>query len=150
MQATTLLDASTHEPSSATSAIARHAPTAARVLLGLVFFGFGLDGFLHFVPQPDPSSMPPGSVALASAMMASGYMFQLIKGTEVLVGALLLANRFVPLALALLAPVVVNIVLFHAFLAPSGIAMALVLVVLQLFLAWTHRRAYRPMLGARA
>ena len=94
--------------------------------------------------------MPHGSVAFASALMGTGYMFQLIKGTEVLVGALLLANRFVPLALALLAPVVVNIVLFHAFLAPSGIGMALVLVVLQLFLAWTHRKAYRPMLAARA
>ena len=131
-------------------AIARHATTGARVLLGLVFFTFGLDGFLHFVPQPDPSTMPPGSVALAGALMASGYMFPLIKGTEVVVGALLLANRFVPLALVLLAPVIVNIVLFHAFLAPSGIAMAIVLVALQLFLAWRHRRAYRPMLTARA
>ena len=130
-------------------AIARHAATGARVLLGLVFFAFGLDGFLHFVPQPDPSTMPPGSVALAGALMASGYMFPLIKGTEVIVGALLLANRFVPLALVLLAPVLVNIVLFHAFLAPAGIGMAVVLVVLQLFLAWTHRGAYRQLLTAR-
>jgi hypothetical protein len=76
-------------------------------------------------------------------------MFPLIKGTEVIVGALLLTNRFVPLALVLLAPVIVNIVLFHAFLAPEGIAMAIVLVALQLFLAWTHRRAYRPLLAAR-
>jgi hypothetical protein len=94
--------------------------------------------------------MPPGSVALAGAFLASGYMFPLIKGTEVVVGALLLANRFVPLALVLLAPVMVNIVLFHAFLAPSGIGMAIVLVALQLFLAWTNRRAYRPLLTARA
>ena len=131
-------------------AIVRHAATGARVLLGLVFFAFGLDGFLHFVPQPDPSTMPPGSVALAGAFMASGYMFPLIKGTEVIVGALLLANRFVPLALVLLAPVLVNIVLFHAFLAPAGIGMAIVLVALQLILAWTHRRAYRSVLAARA
>jgi hypothetical protein len=131
-------------------AVARHAATGARVLLGLVFFTFGLDGFLHFVPQPDPSTMPPGSVALAGAFVASGYLFPLIKGTEVVVGALLLANRFVPLALVLLAPVLVNIVLFHAFLAPSGIGMGLVLIALQLFLAWTHRRAYRSLLTARA
>jgi uncharacterized membrane protein YphA (DoxX/SURF4 family) len=128
----------------------RYATTGARVLLGLVFFTFGLDGFLHFVPQPDPSTMPPGSVALAGALMASGYMFPLIKGTEVLVGTLLLANRFVPLALVLLAPVIVNIVLFHAFLAPSGVGLAVVLVALQLFLAWTHRAAYRPLLAPRA
>jgi uncharacterized membrane protein YphA (DoxX/SURF4 family) len=145
---TTVLAASTLE-ASRPRAIARHGATGARVLLGLVFFAFGLDGFLHFVPQPDPSTMPPGSVALASAFMASGYMFPLIKGTEVIVGALLLANRFVPMALVLLAPVIVNIVLFHAFLAPAGIAMAIVLVALQLFLAWTHRGAYRPLLTAR-
>jgi uncharacterized membrane protein YphA (DoxX/SURF4 family) len=130
-------------------AVVRHATIAARVLLGLVFFAFGLDGFLHFVPQPDPSTLPPGSVAFAGALMGTGYMFQLIKGTEVIVGALLLANRFVALALVLLAPVIVNIFLFHAFLASSGIGMAIVLVALQLFLAWTHRRAYRPLLAAR-
>jgi uncharacterized membrane protein YphA (DoxX/SURF4 family) len=147
---TTVLAASTLEAPRATRAIARYATTAARVLLGLVFFVFGADGFLHFVPQPDPSTLPPGSVAFAGALMGTGYMFQLIKGTEVIVGALLLANRFVPLALALLAPVIVNIVLFHAFLSPSGIGLAIVLVALQLFLAWTHRSAYRPMLAARA
>src|SRR5439155_24306793 len=101
-------------------------------------------------PKPDPSSMPPGSVAFAGALMQTGYMFQLIKGTEVVAGALLLANRFVPLALALLAPVIVNIVLFHAFLSPSGLGIALIVTALHLSLAWTHRRAYRPMLTARA
>jgi len=150
MQAATTLDSSIPESARNASAIARHAPTVARVLLGVVFFGFGLDGFLHLIPPPDPSSMPHGSVALSSAIMGSGYMFQLIKGTETLVGALLLTNRFVPLALALLAPVLVNIVLFHAFLAPSGIGMAIVLAVLHLFLVWTHRSVYRPMLAARA
>ena len=146
---TTLLAASTLE-TPRPRAIARYATTAARVLLGLVFFVFGLDGFLHFVPQPDPSTLPPGCVAFGGALLATGYMFPLIKGTEVLVGALLLANRFVPLALVLLAPVLVNIVLFHAFLAPSGIALTIVLVVLQLSLAWANRGAYRPLLEARA
>jgi uncharacterized membrane protein YphA (DoxX/SURF4 family) len=145
---TTALAASTLEVSRP-RASARYATIGARVLLGLVFFTFGLDGFLHFVPQPDPSTMPPGSLAFAGALIATGYMFPFIKGTEVVVGALLLANRFVPLALVLLAPVLVNIVLFAAFLAPSGIGMGLVLVALQLFLAWTHRHAYRPLLAAR-
>src|SRR5262249_52050229 len=104
METTTLFAPSTEEAPRAPSAALRHAPTVARALLGLVFFGFGLDGFLHFVPQPDPSTLPPGSVAFASALIGTGYMFPLIKGTEVLAGALLLANRFVPLALALLAP----------------------------------------------
>jgi hypothetical protein len=63
---------------------------------------------------------------------------------------LLLANRFVPLALALLAPVLVNIVLFHGFLAPSGSGPGLVLLALELYLAWSYRAAFRPMLAARA
>jgi uncharacterized membrane protein YphA (DoxX/SURF4 family) len=145
----TVLAASTLETPRPRS-IARYAATGARVLLGLVFFTFGLDGFLHFVPQPDPSTMPPGAMAFGGALMATGYMFPLIKGTEVVAGMLLLANRFVPLALVLLAPVIVNIFLFSAFLAPSGIAMPIALVALQLFLAWTHRGAYRPLLAARS
>jgi hypothetical protein len=150
MEATTTVLAASPVEAPRPRAVARYGASGARVLLGLVFFTFGLDGFLHFVPQPDPSTLPPGCVALAGAFMASGYLFPLIKGTEVVVGALLLAYRFVPLALVLLAPVLVNIVLFHAFLAPSGIGLAIVLVALQLFLAWTHRRAYRSLLTARA
>ena len=123
------------------------APTA-RILLGLVFFVCGLDGFLHFIPQP--TEMPPESaMSLAVALMKSGYMFPLIKGTEVTVGALLLANRFAPLALVLLAPVTVNIFAFHFFLAPSGVVLAVVLIVLQIYLAWVNRSAYRPLLTAR-
>jgi uncharacterized membrane protein YphA (DoxX/SURF4 family) len=120
---------------------------AARSLLGLVFFVFGLNFFLHFIPTP-PMSGP--SADFAGAMAATGYLFVLVKVTEVLGGALLLAGRYVPLALALLAPVVVNIVAFHAFLAPSGIALPLVILVLELFLAWSYRDAYRPMLAAKA
>lgn len=133
----------------ASGRLARIAPHAARILLGLVFFVFGLDGFLHFFPMPT-EPMPEKVVAFSSAMMGTGYLFQLIKGTEVLVGALLLSNRYVPLALAVLAPVMVNIVAFHAFLAPSGLGLPLVLLALQLYLAWTRRAVYRPMLAARS
>ncbi|MEP7053586.1 MAG: DoxX family protein, partial [Pseudomonadota bacterium] len=90
-------------------------PSVARVLLGLTFFVFGLNGFLHFIPQPAP---PPAAGAFAGAMMATGYFFPLLKATEVLAGALLLGNRYVPLALAVLAPVIINIVAFHLFLEP--------------------------------
>jgi uncharacterized membrane protein YphA (DoxX/SURF4 family) len=128
--------------------ITRHAAAAARVLLGLMFFVCGLDGFLHFLPQPtEPPSE--GAMAFAVALLRSGYMFPLIKGTEVAAGALLLANRFVPLALVVIAPVIVNIFAFHAFLAPSGLVLASVLVALELVLAWIHRSAYRPLLAVR-
>jgi hypothetical protein len=127
------------------SRFGRVAPHVARVLLGLPFAVFGADGFLNFIPKPDPSTMPHGAVAFTAALVGTGYMIPLIKGTEVLVGAILLSNRFVTLALALLAPVMVNIILFHSFLQPAGIGIGLFLLVLQLFLVWTHRAAYLPM-----
>lgn len=121
--------------------------TAARVALGLIFFVFGLNGFLHFLPQP-PMSGPPAQ--FLGALAATGYMLPLIKGTEVTAGALLLLGRYVPLALTLLAPVIVNILAFHAFLAPSGIALPLVVLALELTLAWSYRAAYRTVLEAHA
>jgi hypothetical protein len=123
----------------------RYLPTAARLLLGLVFVVFGLNGFLQFLPMP-PMAGAPG--AFLGALLATGYLFPLIKGTEVIAGALLLGNRFVPLALALLAPVVVNIVLFHTFLTPPN-PVAFVVLALEVYLAWAYRRAYRTMLAAR-
>ncbi len=119
---------------------------AARVLLGLSFFVFGLNGFLHFIPQP-PMSGPPAD--FIGAMIATGYLFVLLKATEVVSGALLLSGRFVPLALTLLAPVLVNIVLFHAFLEPAMIGLPLVLLALEIFLAWSYRAVFQPMLAAR-
>jgi len=134
--------------SPASKSFARHLPAIARVLLGLMFLVFGLNGFLNFIPQPkDP--IPEGAMAFAGAMMKTGYLFQLVKGTEVVVGALLLVNRFVPLALVILAPVLVNIVAFHVFLAPSGLGLLAVIVALDLYLAWTYRSAFRAVLAAR-
>lgn len=141
--------AATPTPTAARRSIARTTVPVARTLLGLVFFVCGLDGFFHFLPQP---SEPPSEAAMsfAIALFKSGYLFPLIKGTEVAAGALLLANRLVPLALILLAPVVVNIFAFHAFLAPSGIVLAAVLVALEVYLAIAYRRAYRSVLAVRA
>jgi hypothetical protein len=93
--------------------------------------------------------LPEGATDLAGALVRSGYLFQLTAWTEVICGALLLMNLFVPLALAFIAPVVVNIVAFHVFLAPSGLGVAVVVLALNLYLAWAYRRAYRPMLAAR-
>src|SRR5205823_3201049 len=100
------------------------APTIARILLGLMFTVFGLNGFLHFIPQPK-DAMPAGAAAFAGALMQTGYMMPLVMGTQLLTGILLLVNRFVPLALALLAPILVGIITFHIFLAPASIAPAI-------------------------
>lgn len=125
---------------------ARKLPTIARFALGAGFFVFGLNGFFHFLPMPPPP--PPAAGSFFGAIIATGYLFPLIKGTEVVSGALLIGNRYVPLALTLLAPLLVNIVAFHAFLAPAGLALPLVLLALELYLAWTYRSAYAPMLRA--
>src|SRR5438105_12604736 len=126
--------------------ITKHLPTAARIFLGLVFTVFGLNFFLHFIPQPPA---PPQADAFVGALTASGYLMPLLKTSEVLAGLLLLRNRFVPLALTVLAPIVVNIVGFHLALAPGGLPVALAVLAAQLYLAWVHRAAFVPMLRAR-
>jgi putative oxidoreductase len=126
--------------------ITKHLPTASRLFLGLVFTVFGLNFFLHFIPQP---AAPPQADAFVGALVAGGYLMPLLASTQVLAGLLLLRNRFVPLALALLAPIVVNIVGFHLALAPAGLPVALTVLAAQLYLAWSQRQAFAPMLRAR-
>lgn len=122
-------------------------PTVARILFGLVFFVFGLNGFLNFIPHGETT---PAAGAFAGALAATGYMFPLLKGTEVIAGALLLSGRFVPFALTLLAPIVVNIAAFHFVLDPKGAGMGVVLIALEAYLAWVHRAAYAPLFQTKA
>jgi putative oxidoreductase len=126
----------------------RYLPAIARVLLGLPLTVFGLNLFLNFIPQPT-QPMPEAVTAFVGALVKSGYMMQLIGTTQLIVGVLLLVNRFVPLALALLAPFLVNSVAFHIFLEPSGLPMVMIFVALEVYLAWAYRNAFRPMLAAR-
>ena len=128
--------------------VARFLPPTARILMGLAFFVFGLNGFLNFLPQPS-KPMPEAAGAYLGGLLKSGYMFPLIAGTQLLVGVLLLLNLFVPLALVLIMPVLVNIVAFHIFLEPSGTAPGVILMALELYLAWVYRDAYRPLLTMR-
>jgi hypothetical protein len=116
--------------------------------MGLMFTVFGLNGFLNFIPQPK-EPMPAGAVAFAGALMQTGYMMPLVMGTQLLVGVLLLLNIFVPLALALIAPIIVGIITFHIFLAPSTLAPGVVILVLELYLAWAYRKSFAPMLAMR-
>jgi hypothetical protein len=145
---TTLTLDSTSMPRRAAGTIVRYLPATARVLLGALFLFSGLFGLL-MTPPPTPG-LPAGAIAFSAALTKTGYMMQLVSGTEALVGALLLVNRFVPLALALLAPVVVNIVAFHLFLEPGGLPVAVVVALLETYLAWSYRAAFQPMLAARA
>jgi putative oxidoreductase len=126
----------------------RFLPAIGRVLLGLPMVIFGLNGFFNFIPPP-PTPLPAGAAAFAGALFNTGYMMQLIGATQLISGLMLLANRFVPLALVLLAPFFVNSLAFHIFLEHSGLPMALIFCALELALAWTYRRAYTTLLTAR-
>src|SRR5437870_3990186 len=94
-------------PRRTAKSITRYFPAIARVVIGLPFLIVGLNGLLNFLPQPT-TPMPEGAGAFLGALMKTGYMIPLISATQLVVGALLLSNRFVPLALALIAPFFVN------------------------------------------
>jgi uncharacterized membrane protein YphA (DoxX/SURF4 family) len=127
------------------SSISRVVPTVARVLLGLPFLVFGLNFFFHFLPQPP---MDPAAGGFLGALVA-GKLLAIIKVVEVATGLALLANVFVPLSLALLAPALVGIVAFHAVFDPAGLLIPLVLTGLEVYLAWVYRGAFAPMLQLR-
>ena len=127
----------------------RFIPAVARVLLGLPLCVFGANAFLNFIPPP-PEGLSEGAQAFSEALVASGYMMPLIGATLLTVGVLLLVNRFVPLALVLFAPFIVNSMAFHVFLEPGGRVAAGVFLALELYLAWTYRASYRALLAARA
>jgi hypothetical protein len=111
-----------------------------------MFLIFGLNGFLNFMPAP--KDMPQEIMNVVGALMKAGYI-NVVSGAEVLVAAMLLTNRFVPLALALLAPVVVGIITFHIAIAPATIGPGIVVLVMELYLAWAYRGAFRPMLKTK-
>ena len=107
-----------------------------RILLGLMFVVFGLNFFLNFIPAPPPK---PGLAAdYFKVFSASGYMY-VVGAMQLLSGLLLLIGRFVPLALTILAAMIFNILVFHVLMAPEGLAMAVVVAVLELFLVWSYR-----------
>jgi hypothetical protein len=119
--------------------------TIARYLLGLGFVVFAANYFVPFLPPQQP---PAEALPFLGSFAGSGFL-TLVKVIELGAGILLLSNRFVPLALALLAPILVGILGFHLLLAPAGAGVAVVLVALELVLAWTYRQAFAPMLRAR-
>ena len=118
----------------------------ARILLGLGFTVFALNYFVPFLPAQDPP--PAEALPFLGAFVSSGFL-TLVKVIELSAGILLLTNRFVPLALALLAPIIVGIAAFHILLAPAGVPIVVGFVALELVLAWGYRTAFAPMLRAK-
>jgi putative oxidoreductase len=114
----------------------------ARILLGLVFVVFGLNGFLHFIPN---GPMPTGLAGeFVDALIKSHYVL-VVSALQVVGGALLLVNRYVPLGLTLLGPVIVNILLFHLLLNHTGLGMAFVVVILWCIIAFRQRQYFASL-----
>jgi len=131
------------------STVVRYLPVVARVVLGIIFLGAGIFGMLlalGVLPMPAEKQHPSeAAAAFMTGIFKSGYLLPLIKATEIVAGALLLAGRFVPLALILIAPIVVNIFFVHALLMPDGLPMALLLVVLESYLGYAYRDSFRGL-----
>ena len=119
----------------------------ARIVLGLIYFVFGLNFFLHFLPTPPSTEGPAAN--FTTGLFQSGYFFPFLKGAEIILGGLLLTGTFVPLALVVLMPITLNILLFHLFLTDNAI-MSIVIVALQLYLAWAYRDYYKPLFNRRS
>jgi putative oxidoreductase len=115
----------------------------ARTLLGLIFFVFGLNTFLNFIPMPPP---PAGLAAdFMKALFVSHYLYA-VKCFEISGGLILLSGRFTPLGLTLVGPVIVNILFYDTFLDHSGLLLGIAIAALALFLLWQQRNAFAGLL----
>lgn len=127
-------------------------PVLLRFVLGSIFLVYGLDGFFHFLPAKTISE-PAGS--FITALIDSGYLWTLTKAGETVGGFMLLTNFYVPLALVLLSPIVVNIFCFHLFMNPAGWAIGIypvgvTIVLAELGLAWFYREYFQSLFIRRA
>ncbi len=117
----------------------------ARVLLGLLFLVSGLNGILHLMHPPP---MPPGDAAIfADLLMKTNYM-TFVSLLMLIAGLLLLVGRFVPLALTMLGPILVNILLFHFLVMHGGAAIGIVATLIELFLIYAYRRSFMGLFDA--
>jgi hypothetical protein len=121
------------------------ASSIARVLLGIIFLAFGLNGFLHFIPMPPPTGL---AAQFFGAIFASGLWVPVFL-LQIFPAILLLINRYVPLALTALGPVIVNILFFHLFMAPAGLPLALLVATLWIVVYISVRSAFAGLFQRR-
>ena len=118
----------------------------ARILLGLMFLVFGANILFPFLPMP---ASPPSDATTFATILATHKYMAFVGLIQVIGGLLLLVGRYIPLGLTLLAPIIVNILLFHTLLAGGhGIAPGLLAAILELFLIYTYRRSFRGLFDA--
>lgn len=119
----------------------RYVVPGARILEGLIFLVFGLNGILHFYNPPPPT----GDALTWFGIMLGHHWMNFVAVVQIIGGLLLLVGRFVPLGLTLLAPVIVNILLYHALLWPHGYALAILALMTELFLLGVYWRSFAPI-----
>ena len=113
---------------------------ALRIVLGLILIIFGANKFAEFMPAP---ALPEAAANFMGALKNTGYMFPLIGAVEVVVGLLLIVKKWVPFALVLLAPVAINMVLFHLVLAPAGIVPAALVAIINAVLIYVYWNTFK-------
>src|SRR6478672_11791751 len=119
----------------------------SRLLLGLISVVFGLNGFLNFLNM---GPMPTGLAGQFIGALVLSHYYWVVAALQIIGGVLLLVNRFVPLALVLLGPVIVNILLYHVFLNPAGIGLAIVVAILWLIVFYGHRQYFSGIFVQRS
>ncbi|MBC7887020.1 MAG: DoxX family protein [Ferruginibacter sp.] len=118
------------------------ATQVARVILGLIFLVFGLNGFFHFIPIP-PAEGIAGEFAFG--LSKAPYFYPFMMSVQVVAGVLLLSGLFVPFAVVLLFPITLHIVLFHLMLAPESLGMTLLIMTTHLLLIIKYWPVYKPV-----
>ncbi len=116
--------------------------TILRIVLGLTLLVFGLNKFINFIPMFE---MPPAAANFMESLETTGYAFYLVAILEIAVAGMLLLKKWVPFALVLLAPLSINILLFHIFLDVSDIWVAIVVFSLNVLLIYKYWKAYRTL-----
>lgn len=124
----------------------KKATTIARILLGAIFTLFSLMYFFNMMPAKE---MHGATATFMTGLFSSGYMMTLVKAIELICGIALITGQFVPLTTVVIFPITLNIFLFHAFLEPASVAMSIVLLALNLFLAYTQKERYQLILARK-
>ncbi|WP_338453005.1 hypothetical protein R4Z09_14715 [Niallia oryzisoli] len=117
----------------------------AEILLGVIFLGAGLNGYVVLFGFEAFAPTSPAAIEF----LGDGYLLAIEKGVEIITGILLIIRRFVPLALVVLASIIVNILAFHIFVDSELLLLAILVVLLEALLAWYYRESYKGILESR-
>lgn len=116
----------------------------SRILLAVIYLIYGLNYFVHVIP----AVLPPGKAGeFEGALKSSGYFFQYMKAIQVIASLFLFFNRYVALVIVVLIPISLNIFLFHLFLAPAGMLIAVLVMLTNIFLLFSYRKNYAGVLA---